>query len=67
MLNLAAKSIDIDVTDPHLGVLAKFKFKDENHSVKVAEPRFMLGVLAMISLLAVLYYWRLNAKNNKQR
>lgn len=62
LLNLSAKSIAIDITDPTLGMLAKFKFKDENHSVKVVEPRFMLGVLATIVILAMGYYWRRNTK-----
>ena len=57
LLNLAAKSISIDITDPALGVLVKFKFQDENHSVKVAEPRFMMGVLGIGSLLAVGFIW----------
>lgn len=57
-LNLGAKSIAIDITDPALGVLAKFKFKDENHSVKVAEPRFMLGALALSVVLAILFFRR---------
>lgn len=60
--NLAAKSIAIDITDPALGVLTKFKFKDENPSVKVAEPRFMLGILGGISLLALAYFWRKNKR-----
>lgn len=57
LLNLAAKSISIEVTDPALGVLTKFKFKDENHTVKVIEPRFMLGVLVAASLFAVGFTW----------
>ncbi|CAD6881019.1 hypothetical protein [Methylomonas albis] len=61
-LNLAAKSIAIDINDPALGVLAKFKFKDENHSVKVVEPRFMLGALALTVILAIVYFRRKNAK-----
>lgn len=62
LLNLAAKSVAIDITDPALGILTKFKFKAENSSVKVAEPRFMLAALGLISLLAVGYVWRKNAK-----
>ncbi|WP_026603817.1 hypothetical protein [Methylomonas sp. 11b] len=63
-LNLAAKSITIDITDPALGVLAKFKFKDENHSVKVVEPRFMLGALALTVLLAIVYFRRKNQQKS---
>lgn len=62
LLNLAAKSLAIEITDPALGVLTKFKFKDENHPVKVAEPRFMLGLLGGIVVLAVGYFWRKNKK-----
>ncbi len=61
-LNLAAKSIAIDISDPALGVLMKFKYKDENRSVQVAEPRFMLGVLALIVIVTIGYFWRRNAK-----
>lgn len=62
LLNLAAKSIAIDITDPALGVLTKFKFKNEAASAKVAEPRFMMAVLGLIGFLAVGYLWRKNAK-----
>jgi hypothetical protein len=62
LLDLAAKSATIDITDPALGILAKFKFRDANASVKVAEPRIMLAALGLISLLAVGYFWRKNAK-----
>jgi len=62
ILNLAAKSISIDITDPTVGILTKFKFKDENHTVKVMEPRFMLGVLAVVSFLAVGFSWYRNKK-----
>lgn len=57
LLNLAAKSIAINVTDPAVGVLTKFKFKDDNHSVKVAEPRFMLAALGVGSGLLIGFYW----------
>lgn len=60
LLNPVAKSITIDVTDPALGVLTKFKFKDENHSVKVFEPRFMLIFLALASVGAAGYFWYTN-------
>lgn len=66
LLNLSAKSIAIDISDPALGVLAKFKYKDENHSVKVAEPRFMLGVLAAVCVGAIGYVWRRNKNAKKQ-
>ena len=62
LLNLAAKSISIEITDPNLGVLMKFQFKDENYSVKVVEPRFMMGALGVFSLIAVLYFWRRSTK-----
>lgn len=59
---LAAKSISIEVTDPALGVLTKFKFKGENSAVKVAEPRFMLGILGGIAVLGMGYFFRRNKK-----
>ncbi|MDD4913571.1 MAG: hypothetical protein PHW13_00865 [Methylococcales bacterium] len=60
--NVSATSITIGITDPALGVLTKFRFKDENHSVKVIEPRFMLGILGAGSLLAVVAIWYRNRK-----
>lgn len=57
LLNLPAQSISIDISDPQLGVLMKFQYKDENHSVKVAEPRFMMGALGVFSVIAVGYFW----------
>lgn len=62
LANLAAKSIRVEVSDPSLGVLLKFKFKDDNHSVKVAEPRFMMAVLAGLSVIAVAFFWYGNKK-----
>lgn len=62
LLNLAAKSIAIDITDPALGVLTKFKFKDETGAVNATEPRFMLATLGLIGILAAGYFWRKNAK-----
>ncbi|PPD31922.1 MAG: hypothetical protein CTY19_12220 [Methylomonas sp.] len=56
LLNLAAKRISIEVTDPSLGVLMKFKFQDENATVKVAEPRFMMGVFAVAIALVLGYF-----------
>ena len=60
LLNLAAKSISINVTDPAVGTLVKFKFKDDNHSVKVIEPRFMLAALGVASGLLIGFYWLRN-------
>lgn len=57
LLDLAAKSITIDITDPSLGVLTKFKFKDDNTSVKVAEPRSMAVIAALLGLLVGGYFW----------
>ena len=62
LLNLAAKSFSINVTDPAVGVLTKFKFKDDNHSVKVVEPRFMLAALGVASGLLIGFYWLRNRK-----
>lgn len=62
LLNLAAKRLSIEVTDPSLGVLMKFKFKDDNTTVKVAEPRFMMGAFGVLIAL-VLGYFTLRGKN----
>jgi hypothetical protein len=57
LLNLAAKSITINNTDPNLGVLTKFKFKDENSSVKVVAPMSMLWLVILGGILAGGYFW----------
>lgn len=62
-LSSSAKSLEINVTDPAIGVLTKFKFKDENQSVRVAEPTFMLkGLGALFVGVAGLFLYR----NRKQ-
>ncbi len=62
LINLNAKSITIDLRDPSLGVLTKFKFADENHSVNVAEPRFMAIVLGFLVLTVTGYFLYGNLK-----
>ncbi|MGZ4958117.1 MAG: hypothetical protein ACXV7J_02585 [Methylomonas sp.] len=59
---LAVKSLAIEITDPALGVLTKFRFKNENSGVKVAQPHFMLGLFGGIVILALAYFWRKNRK-----
>jgi len=56
LANLAAKTLRIDVRDPSLGVLTKFKFPDENHSVKVSEPRTMAYGLAALMAGGIGYF-----------
>ena len=62
LLNFAAKSIAIDISDPAVGVLIKFKFNDENHYDKVSEPKFVLAALAFAGILAAGYFWFKNGK-----
>lgn len=57
LVNLAAKSIAIDIRDPNLGVLTKFKFKDDNTSVKVTDPRSTIIIAAVIGLLTAGFFW----------
>ena len=57
LLNLAAKSVSIDITDPSLGVLVKFKFKDETPTMST-EPQSMLVILGLIGLFAAGYFWQ---------
>ncbi|MEQ1619885.1 MAG: hypothetical protein ABL919_00670 [Methylococcales bacterium] len=57
LLNLAAKSIAIDVSDPSLGVITKFKFKDENATIKVLNPMSMLLIALGLGILAGGYFW----------
>lgn len=57
LLNFAAKSITINVTDPNLGVITKFKFKDENSTVKVVAPMSMLWIALLGGILAGGYFW----------
>jgi len=62
--NLAANSIAIDIRDPELGALIKFKFKDGNSSVKVMEPKFMLVALGagILSIIGLIWYRNKNQK-----
>lgn len=57
LLNLAAKSVAIDVNDPSLGVLVKFKFKEDTADAS-AEPSLLFGALGLIGLAAGAYFWR---------
>lgn len=57
LLNLAAKSVAIDINDPSLGVLVKFKFKDEGSAI-AEESNPMLVILVLASLLIAGYFWR---------
>jgi hypothetical protein len=62
LLNLTAKAVSIDITDPSLGVLVKFKFKDENPSID-SEPRSILIVLVLLGLLIIGYFWHKKQKS----
>jgi len=61
LLNLAAKSVSIDITDPSLGVLVKFKFKDENPSID-NESRSILIISVLLGLLIAGYFWHKKQK-----
>ena len=56
LLHLAAKSIRIDISDPALGVLMKFKFKDDTSTATVKKPNFMATLLGLLGLAAVGYF-----------
>jgi hypothetical protein len=60
--HLAAKTIAIDIRDPELGVLTKFKFKDENKSIKVVDPMIMLPGLVIVSFLTAGYFLFKNSR-----
>lgn len=62
LLNIPAKSLTINITDPALGVLTKFKFRDDNYSVKVFEPRFILLLVAVLGVAAGGYFWWTKSK-----
>jgi hypothetical protein len=62
-LNLEAKSISIDITDPELGVLSKFKYLDNNGAVHIFEPRLMMFLFALVSVLTVGFLWFKNRKS----
>ena len=48
LTNLTAKTITIDINDPSLGVLTKFKFKDTNQSTNVFSPVTVLFILGLV-------------------
>lgn len=60
--HLAAKSITIDVNDPALGVLVKFKFKDAPATAQVAEPRATTSIVAVLAVAAAGFFWQKNRK-----
>lgn len=61
LLNLTAKSVSIDISDPSLGVLVKFRFKDENSNIST-ESQPMLLVLGLIGLIIGGYFWHRKTK-----
>ncbi|MGR8930007.1 MAG: hypothetical protein ACU836_05150 [Gammaproteobacteria bacterium] len=64
LLNLAEKSIAIDIKDPSLGVLLKFKFKDDTHAA-ATESRSMLVILVLTGLMIGGYFWRRKMQVNR--
>jgi hypothetical protein len=64
LANLAAKSVAIDVKDPSLGVLVKFKFKGENAAAASTESRSMLVILGLLGLAVAGYFWREKTKKS---
>lgn len=63
--HLSAKAISIDVNDPNLGILTKFKYKDENYAVKVVDPMIMLPGLVVVSFLTAGYFLFVNSRKKK--
>ena len=62
LLNLNAKTIHIEITDPSLGVLSKFKYADGNATAKLVEPKFIMIILALLGLGVSVYLWKRKAK-----
>jgi len=59
LLNSAVKTIKLDVTDPSLGVLSKFKYPDDNNEVEVLEPRFMMAIFGIATVVVIGFLgWR---------
>ena len=56
LLNAAAKRVQIDVNDPSLGVLVKFKFKDPEATVS-SESHTMVYLLAGLAILIAGFFW----------
>lgn len=55
---LDAKRISISVDDPSLGVLTKFKYPDDNPSISMAEPRYMIFLATFLLLVGVFFVYR---------
>jgi len=64
--SLNVKTIRIDITDPNLGILTKFKFKDDNYEVKVIDPMIMLPALGLTSILTVAYFLYRNSRRKRK-
>lgn len=66
-LNLTAKSFTVDIKDPSLGVLTKFKFEDASKPIDVSSP-FKI-IFALVVLLGAVYFyftWFKDAKKAKE-
>ena len=67
LLNLAARSFTIDLKDPSLGVLTKFKFKDATKPVDVASPLKIILSLGVFGAFGYFVFtWYRESKQAKQ-
>ncbi|MEE9356052.1 MAG: hypothetical protein V3U75_10730 [Methylococcaceae bacterium] len=67
LLGLSANSITIDINDPSLGVLTKFKFPDDNKPADVAgKLPYLFGVLIAGVLGYVFYTTQIKNKNKEE-
>lgn len=67
LLNLAADAFTIDVKDPSLGVLVKFKFRDTTKPADIAGPFKMILTLVILAAFGYfIFTWFRDAKKAKK-
>ncbi len=64
LLKLPTKTVSVDIRDPSLGVLVKFKFAGGEQFADT-ESRSMLVIAVLIGLMVAGYFWRRKIQSNQ--
>ena len=64
LLNAAAKTVHIDINDPSLGVLVKFKVKDTEATVSSESNNFGYILAVLLILLAGAFWYQKKSRQN---
>ncbi len=67
LLNLSANSVTIDINDPSVGILTKFKYSDNNQSTDLfGDPVTIVALFGLLALGYIGYIWIQNRKKTKE-